>query len=114
MNIGYFFDLLTIVTLVTWICGLTFVGVLSPGSAGMALLLLIGLMAVGRAAGMGLVRTAFRIGLPLASVAGLIVLNGGASSATAGALVSAIGAVVLMLFVFYVMLRGVFGKRQNR
>jgi hypothetical protein len=47
-------------------------------------------------------------------VAGLIVLNGGASSATAGALVSAIGAVVLMLFVFYVMLRGVFGKRQNR
>lgn len=114
MNIGYLFDFLAVVTLVTWILGLTMSGALTPEFAGVALVLLVGLMAVGRAAGMGLIRTTFRIALPIASLAALVAWYGGRSGTAGREIVTGVISVVVLMFVFYVMLRGFFRGKRSR
>ena len=110
---GYFFDFLFIVTLAIWIVGLSVAGRLSQGGAAFALFALVLLVGAARAAKIGIVRLVFRIAVPVASVAAFVVWYGEGDPRAMGALLGAIGTLVVVLFGLYLMIRGVFSARHR-
>jgi len=109
--VGLLFDLLVIVTLVSWIVGLTAQGLLAPQAAGAALLGLVVLMAIARTAKIGMVRLVFRLALPLGSLATLLVWYGRGDVRATTALLGAVGGLVVVLFGIYVIFRGALPRK---
>lgn len=68
MTIGWFFDGLVILSAVLWLLRLALNGELSPEAVALALVGIAVFVAIARASGMGLVRLAFRVGVPAASL----------------------------------------------
>lgn len=108
-----FFDLLLIASLVAWALPFALRHGVSPMHVAMALLGLVLLMAVGRTGGSlsRLVRTTFRIALPVVAIWGLAITYGGdAWPALLGPLLT----LVLALFGFYLMFAGAVGSDKQR
>jgi len=108
---GCFFDLLLILSLTVWIIGAVMVGRISGEHAALALLGLVALIAVSRGLGSSLIRLTFRIAVPVASVAALVLWSGSGDPRSTTAILGTLGALVLVLFGLYVMVRGLFSRR---
>lgn len=107
---GAFFDFLTIITILVWLIGLAAHGLISPETTALCLVVLVVLVAIGRAAHMGLVRTVFRIGLPVVSVLALAMYYGGGDRQSAIGIVASVCTIGLMLFGLYLMVSGPFRR----
>ncbi len=107
---GAFFDFLTIVSILAWMLGLAAHGGISPQATALCLVVLVVLVAIGRAAHMGLVRTVFRIGLPILSVLALATYYGGGDQRATMGLIGSILVLGIMLFGLYVMVSGPFRR----
>lgn len=105
---GFLIDGLLIVSIMVWVLGLAFRGVLGTDTAALALLALVALAAIGRSIGGGLVRLTFRLALPAASLFTFALVYG------QGQLFVLVGYLAVLLFVlfgFYLMIRGAFPRR---
>jgi len=111
-EMGTFFDILTIVSVMAFVLSMAARGFIGPEMAAVALVVLVVLIAMARAAGMSLTRLVFRIALPLLSVWGLIVQYGGSDPRAAVALVGQLLTLVIMLFGLYIMFSFPFRKRR--
>ncbi len=108
--IGAFFDFLTIVGVLSWLLGLAAHGFISPQTTALCLVVLVILIAIGRAAQMGLVRTVFRIGLPVLSVLALATYYGGGDQRALVSVIAGICTLGIMLFGLYIMVLGPFRR----
>jgi hypothetical protein len=107
----WFFDLLLILSLTLWLLKLGLWGALSPEFIGVVLIALVFFVALGRRTGMGFIRTVFRVGVPLASLAAFAVWHGRGDPAAMTAILGTVGALVLALFGYYVIFGGLRRKR---
>jgi hypothetical protein len=100
---GWFFDALVILTITLLILGPTTRGLLDASTAGLTIVGLVVLLAVGRRIGSGLVRLAFRVALPIASAALFVLMNG---QQALFSLIAPLAVLLFVLFGIYVMFRG--------
>jgi hypothetical protein len=107
---GAFFDFLTIITILVWLVGLAAHGFISPETTALCLVVLVVLIAIGRAAHIGLVRTVFRIGLPVVSVVAFATYYGGGNRQTAVDIVAQLCMIGLILFGMYFIVSGPFRR----
>ena len=104
-------DFFVIVSLAALVLGPVFRGELPPEVGAVALGLLVILRALGRARGGWLnraVRTTFTIGVPLTALFLLIASQGQGELEKMVPIAVALGAVLLILLVLYIMIRGLF------
>ena len=109
---GILFDLLLIVTLAAWVVGLGIGGQLSVEIAAVVLLVLVVLIALARSQRMDSVHLVFRIGVPLASLAALIVMYAEGDMGSTIAIFTLFLTLVVVLFGFYLMFRGAFPPKK--
>jgi len=107
---GSFFDFLTIVSILAWLVGLAAHGGMSPQATALCLVILVIFVAIGRAAHMGLVRTVFRIGLPVLSVLALATYYGGGDQRATTAIIAQLCTIGIMLFGLYIMVSAPFRR----
>ncbi len=103
------FDLLFIITATTWLIGLALAGRLSVQTAMVAMFALVILRAAARGLRVRVARLVFGIGVP---VAGLLALMGtyGSTAQERAAIAAAVGVLVIVMFGFYLIVRGAFGR----
>lgn len=110
----WFFDLLLILSLTLWLLKLGMGGYLSAEFIGVILIALVFFIALARRTKMGLVRLAFRVGVPLASLAAFAVWHGQGDPAAMTAILGTVGVIVIILFGYYVMFGGLRGRSGRR
>ena len=115
MGTWFVFDLLLAVSVVVWLLRLGLVGALSAEQVALAMLGLVVLLAIGRARGMSLGRLVFRVGIPVASIATLIVWESGGDSSRAVQLLTQFLTLLVILAGVYFLFYGVFigGSRKR-
>jgi hypothetical protein len=113
----FLWDFIVILTVIAWVVALFVQGYISPSLAVLVLLLTPIFLGLGRGFGGNVSRTVrflFRIGLPIASLATLIViLSGGGGFKELGRIMGNIFALFLVLAGFYFMFYGLFSRRKN-
>jgi hypothetical protein len=102
---GWFFDLLLLAGLAVWVAAWAAAGGATAETAGVILLGLVFLIAVARAVG-GLIRLAFRVGIPVVLLYLFFRQYGQGDPETLTALAGMAMLLALVLFGFYVMFGG--------
>jgi len=111
---GMLLDSLTVAGALALVLSLTARGLMSEPAAVGVLLGVVWLVALARAARMGPARLAFRFGLPVAALAGLVATYGGGDPREEAEVLTGILALWVVLFGFYIMFRGLFGGDGRR
>jgi hypothetical protein len=112
----FLWDFIVILTVIAWVVALFVQGYISPSLAVLVLLLTPIILALGRGFGGNVSRTVrflFRIGLPIASLATLIVILSGGGFRELGRIMGNIFALFLVLAGFYFMFYGLFLRRKH-
>jgi hypothetical protein len=115
-ELRFLWDFIVILTVITWIVALFVQGYIPPSLVILVLLLTPTILALGRGFGGSVSRTVrllFRIGLPIASLATLIVILSGGGFKELGGIMGNIFALFLVLASFYFMFYGLFSRRKN-
>lgn len=114
MIIGWLFDALVLLSMLLWLLRLGLNGTLSPEIIALLLVAAVVLVAIARAAGMGLVRLTLRVGVPLVSLWLFITANTDGSREEITAALAAIVALLMAVFGIYIMIAGVLQSRRRR
>jgi hypothetical protein len=112
----FLWDFIVILTVITWVVALFVQGHIPSSLAVLALFLTPVILALGRGFGGSVGRTVrflFRIGLPIASLATLVVILSGGSFKEIGILMGNVLALFLVLVGFYVMFYGVLSRHRH-
>ena len=106
----FLYDLLLIITISVWILGLAAQGALRPQVAGLFLVALVFFVAAKKASGglSRLIRSVFRIALPICALLTFAILYSGGSLSRMTTLLSSVLVLLVILVGFYVMFRGLF------
>jgi hypothetical protein len=112
MGIGTFFDMLTILSVTAWLLALAAEKRISADQAAGALVVLVVLVAISRAARMSLPRLIFRIAMPLLAIGGLVYQYGGNDSRAQAQILTSLGTLLVMLFGLYLMIYMPFRRRR--
>ena len=104
MGIGTFFDMLTIVSVAALLIALAARGTMSADQVAGALVVLVVLVAVSRAARMRLPRLVFRIALPTMAIWALVFQYGGGHPRVRAQILTSLATIMVLLFAVYVMI----------
>lgn len=113
MGIGIFFDFLLATSVVVWLLRLGLVGALTAEQAGLAIVGLVILMAISRARGMSLTRLTFRVGLPVAGVAALVIWESGGDPGRMIELLALFLQLFIVLAAFYMIAYNLFRRKRG-
>ncbi|HEU4924149.1 MAG TPA: hypothetical protein VFT23_13865, partial [Burkholderiales bacterium] len=114
IDMGVFFDLLLVLALALWLIRAGLTGSVSVGVVALALVALTVLIALGRAMRIGLVRTVFRIGVPIATLAAFVAWEGDGNPALMSQTLGGVLLLLLVLAGIYFMVKGVLGRPPRR
>jgi hypothetical protein len=114
MLIGLFFQVLLIALVVLWVASLGWEGALETEWVGAALVGLVVLSALGKAAGFRGVRLVFRVFLPLATLATFVIWQGQGDPKQMIAILGPLLALIIALFGLYIIVYGAIRKRYER
>lgn len=115
MTVGWLFDGLVLLSVLLWLLRLALGGTLTIEEVGLLLIALAILVAIARAANMGLVRVILRIAVPLVSLWLFVTANTDGSQEQVTAALGAILALLMVVFGLYIMIAGVLsGGRRRR
>jgi hypothetical protein len=106
MLLRLMFDMLLVASIVVWLLPLAASGYLSIEHTAFAILALVICIALGRALGSSLIRLAFRVLLPLASLAVFVVFHGSGDLTEISHILAAMLPLLIVLAGFYVMFGG--------
>lgn len=109
--IGWFWDLLFIIAVTTFILGLIVQGLVSVQFGTLVIIILLVLRALGRGLGGGIgrvVRKTFTIALPIVAVVMFAITYSGGEMKGMVAILTALGALFIALLGLYIMIRGLF------
>lgn len=112
----FLWDFIVILTIIAWIVALFTQGYISPFIATLVLLLTPVILALGRGFGGGVGRTMrflFRIGIPLASLATLLIILSGGGFREFFGIIGNVLALFLVLVGFYFMFYGLFSRKKH-
>lgn len=112
----FLWDFIVMITVIAWVVALFVQGYIPSSIAALVLLLTPIILALGRGFGGSVGRTVrflFRIGIPLASLATLLIILSGGSLKELGGIVGYVLALFLVVVGFYFIFYGLFsrGKR---
>jgi len=110
---SWIWDSILLLTVVLFILGLILRGLISTQFGALALLLLVIFRAIGRGRGghlSRLVRMVFTLGIPITSLLIFAVAHGQGDPEQIVAIIAGLGALLLALLGFYIMVRGLFAR----
>lgn len=107
-----FLDAITILAIMVLLIRLGLSGAVSVETVAIAMIALVALVAIARGIGSGFIKLAFRIALPIAAIAFLVVSESGGDARAIAEAATALGALFIALLGFYIMFRGVFRRKK--
>jgi hypothetical protein len=111
MMIGWFFDILILLTVLIWLLKFALAGYLTAEQTALFLLGFIVLLAVSRALKIGSGRLIFRVGIPIAALLAFAVTYGEGQMDQVMSILGSVFTLLLVLFGIYIMLVGPFRKK---
>ncbi|MGH9893287.1 MAG: hypothetical protein ACREA0_15110 [bacterium] len=108
----FLLDMLLVAALVVWLVPFAGMDKLSADTIALCLVLLIAFVVIGRWVGSGLIRLAFRVGLPVASIVTFVAVYGEGDLAQMQELFATLLTLLVVLAGFYIMLGGLRRKRE--
>ena len=116
-GVGHLADMVKVamfVSLVLLIVKSGMEGAFTAQTAGLILVALVVLAAIGSSQGWGLIKTVFRVAVPIASGLTFAIWNGSGDSHATAEILFGIGLVVVVMYAIYIIVVGGFRKRGKR
>lgn len=109
--IGWFFDILVLLTVVIWLLKLALAGYLTAEQTALFLVGFVALLAISRSLRIGIGRLIFRVGMPIASLLVFAITYGQGQMDQVVSILASLLTLVIVLFGIYVMISGPFKKK---